>query len=470
MARPVIGVIGNGYVVENRYAAQLVGRANMTAVAEAAGALPLMFAGTPDITDIAALMGAVDGILLTGARANVHPTRFGAEDHPSHEPYDQERDALALPLILACVDAGLPIFGICRGFQELNVAFGGSLYPEIRDLPGRMNHRMPRLENGEPHPDPAVIFAEPARRRAGAGRRLLAPLRARPHPRELPARAGAEGDRRPRRRRGRRRGRDRRGRPDQGGARLRARRPVARRARPADQPGEPGAVRGVRGRGGRVQARGGAGARLRVCGRMPVCLEAGRDPSMSSGGDQAVSSAHRRTPRRTVGSLDRRLGGVDPGLEQRPDGASSTRGFARRPRPAGRRAEAGSVRPTLPRATSRAASRGHGAPQRRRQLVGRIGLVDEVEAVRALFGEHVAVARRQHHGEVWVSLPDRTGEVDAVHASGHDDVRDDDIEAFARRRQSVQRLGSRGGPFRAIAEVVQDLGREAADLDVVLHD
>ena len=160
MARPVIGVIGNGYVVENRYAAQLVGRANMTAVAEAAGALPLMFAGTPDITDIAALMGAVDGILLTGARANVHPTRFGAEDHPSHEPYDQERDALALPLILACVDAGLPIFGICRGFQELNVAFGGSLDPEIRDLPGRMNHRMPRLENGEPHPDPAVIFAD----------------------------------------------------------------------------------------------------------------------------------------------------------------------------------------------------------------------------------------------------------------------------------------------------------------------
>ena len=160
MGRPVVGVIGNAYTVEDRYAAQLVGRANMRALAEVAGALPLMFAGTPDITDLPALMGAVDGILLTGARANVHPTRFGAEHHPSHEPYDEERDALALPLIAACVEAGMPVFGICRGFQELNVAFGGSLHPEIRELPGRMNHRMPRLENGEPHPDPAVIFAD----------------------------------------------------------------------------------------------------------------------------------------------------------------------------------------------------------------------------------------------------------------------------------------------------------------------
>jgi putative glutamine amidotransferase len=54
----------------------------------------------------------------------------------------------------------MPIFGICRGFQEMNVAFGGSLHPEIRELPGRMNHRMPRLETGEIHPDPTVVFAD----------------------------------------------------------------------------------------------------------------------------------------------------------------------------------------------------------------------------------------------------------------------------------------------------------------------
>ena len=160
MTRPVIGVIGNAYVVESRYMTQLVGTNNLRAVAEVANALPLMFAGTPRVTDIADVLAAVDGVLLTGARANVHPSHFNTEPHAKHEPYDEERDALALPLIAACIACGMPLFGICRGFQEMNVALGGSLHPEIRELPGRMNHRMPRLENGDIHPDPEVIFAD----------------------------------------------------------------------------------------------------------------------------------------------------------------------------------------------------------------------------------------------------------------------------------------------------------------------
>jgi putative glutamine amidotransferase len=160
MTKPVVGVIGNSGVINDRHNVQLVGQRNMRAVADVAGALPLMFAGTPDITDVDALLGAVDGILLTGARANVHPTCFGVEPDPRHEPYDQERDAMALGLIRACVERGVPLFGICRGLQEMNVAFGGSLHPEIRDIPGRMNHRMPRLANGEIHPDPNVVFAD----------------------------------------------------------------------------------------------------------------------------------------------------------------------------------------------------------------------------------------------------------------------------------------------------------------------
>lgn len=160
MSKPVVGVIGNAQVVNDRYNVQLVGQRNLRAIAEVAGALPLMFAGTPDITDVDALLGAVDGILLTGARANVHPTHFGVEEDPRHEPYDLDRDAMALTLIKTCVTRGVPLFGICRGFQEMNVAFGGSLHPEIRDLPGRMNHRMPRLPNGEIHPDPEVVFAD----------------------------------------------------------------------------------------------------------------------------------------------------------------------------------------------------------------------------------------------------------------------------------------------------------------------
>ncbi len=158
--RPVVGVIGSAHLVEGKFTAQRVGERPLRAVAETAGALPLIFAGTPEITDVGALLDAVDGILLTGARANVHPSHFGHEENAAHEPYDRGRDAIALSVIEACVARGVPLFGICRGLQEMNVAFGGSLHPEIRELPGRMNHRMPRLPNGEPHPDLEVIFAD----------------------------------------------------------------------------------------------------------------------------------------------------------------------------------------------------------------------------------------------------------------------------------------------------------------------
>ncbi|MFM9943393.1 MAG: gamma-glutamyl-gamma-aminobutyrate hydrolase family protein [Hyphomicrobiaceae bacterium] len=159
-SRPVVGVIGNARLVESRFQLQVVGEKNLRAVADVAGALPLMFAGAPSMTDIGTLLDTVDGVLLTGARANVHPTRFGCEPCPKHEPYDEARDDVALSVTEACVARGIPVFGICRGLQEMNVAFGGSLHPEIRELPGRMNHRMPRLENGEIHPDPLVVFAD----------------------------------------------------------------------------------------------------------------------------------------------------------------------------------------------------------------------------------------------------------------------------------------------------------------------
>ena len=64
-------------------------------------------------------------LLLTGARANVHPTRFKTEPHPGHEPYDESRDALALTLAEVCVARGIPILGVCRGFQDES-ASGGS--------------------------------------------------------------------------------------------------------------------------------------------------------------------------------------------------------------------------------------------------------------------------------------------------------------------------------------------------------
>src|ERR1700709_625698 len=160
MRRPVVGVIGNAHRVENRFATQMVGERNLRAVADVSGALPLMFAGSPAITDDGALLGVGDVVVLTGARANGHPTRFKTAPHERHEPYDEHRDDVALALSEACVARGIPLFGICRGLQEMNAAFGGSRHTEIREIPGRMTHRMPRLENGEIHPDPTVVFAD----------------------------------------------------------------------------------------------------------------------------------------------------------------------------------------------------------------------------------------------------------------------------------------------------------------------
>jgi putative glutamine amidotransferase len=160
MRRPVVGVIGSAHLVEGRFPAQRVGERNLLAIKDVVGALPLMFAGAPDITDIGALLDTVDGILLTGARANVHPSRFGVEPHVSYEPYDLPRDELALELVQACVERSVPLLGLCRGFQEMSVAYGCTLHPEIRELPGRMNHRMPRLDNGEIHPDQDVVYGD----------------------------------------------------------------------------------------------------------------------------------------------------------------------------------------------------------------------------------------------------------------------------------------------------------------------
>jgi putative glutamine amidotransferase len=147
-------------MVENRFAVQMAGERNLRAIADVTGALPLIFAGNSDISDIESLLSVVDGILLTGARANVHPTFYNTDPAPPYEPYDQCRDRLALALVRACVDRAIPVFGICRGLQEMNVAYGGTLHPEIREIPGRMNHRMPRLPTGEIHPDPKVVFAD----------------------------------------------------------------------------------------------------------------------------------------------------------------------------------------------------------------------------------------------------------------------------------------------------------------------
>lgn len=143
MSRPVVGIIGNAHELNDRYPVHAGGTMNSEAVAQVADCVPLVIPADPRLVRVEDLLAVCDGFLLTGGRPNVHPSEYGHEETPAHGAFDRARDAVALPLIRACVDRGQPIFGICRGFQEVNVALGGTLHPEIRDLPGRMNHRMP---------------------------------------------------------------------------------------------------------------------------------------------------------------------------------------------------------------------------------------------------------------------------------------------------------------------------------------
>jgi putative glutamine amidotransferase len=113
----------------------------INAVADAAGALPLIVPNLGERIDIDRLVSGVDGLLLTGDLSNVYPPLYGAADDPAAEPYDHPRDATVMPLIRAAIRFGLPLLAICRGIQELNVALGGTLVGEVQDIDGRSDHR-----------------------------------------------------------------------------------------------------------------------------------------------------------------------------------------------------------------------------------------------------------------------------------------------------------------------------------------
>jgi len=142
MLKPVVGIIANSYQIHEQYPVQATGKMNIEAVADVVGAVPLIVPSMPGAVSISDLVETCDGFLLTGGRPNVHPDEYGHHVTAAHGDFDRDRDAVTLALIRACVNAGQPILGICRGFQEFNVAMGGTLHPEIRDLPGRQNHRM----------------------------------------------------------------------------------------------------------------------------------------------------------------------------------------------------------------------------------------------------------------------------------------------------------------------------------------
>jgi putative glutamine amidotransferase len=129
----------------------------VAAVAEAAEGLPLLIPALGEVYAIEDLVDRLDGLLVTGSLSNIAAHHYGGPPDRPESPQDPARDATTLPLIRAALAAGLPMFCICRGLQELNVALGGSLHQQVHTRAGARDHRAPQtadldLRYGPQHP------------------------------------------------------------------------------------------------------------------------------------------------------------------------------------------------------------------------------------------------------------------------------------------------------------------------------
>src|SRR5262249_23520939 len=140
---PLIGIPVDVRLVDDQ-PFHVVGEKYITAVADAAGGLPLLVPALGHRLDLPDLVGRLDGLLFTGSPSNVAVHHYGGLPDRPDSPQDPARDAITLPLIRAALEAGLPIFCICRGFQELNVALGGTLHTHVHEQPERIDHRAPK--------------------------------------------------------------------------------------------------------------------------------------------------------------------------------------------------------------------------------------------------------------------------------------------------------------------------------------
>lgn len=152
--RPIVGIPCDRKMLSG-LPYHVVGEKYIDAVREVAGALPLLIPVTKEPLNIGELLGTLDGLFLPGSSSNVAAKHYAGPETGSL--VDEARDETSLPLIRQAIDRGTPLFAVCRGLQELNVALGGTLDQKIEALPGRFDHSekpgLPEEERyGQAHP------------------------------------------------------------------------------------------------------------------------------------------------------------------------------------------------------------------------------------------------------------------------------------------------------------------------------
>lgn len=167
--QPLIGVTACTRQIGHR-TSHVVGDKYLRAVVVGANGLPLIIPALGELVDPDTLLESLDGLLLTGSPSNVEPLHYSGPASDADTLHDIARDATSLPLIRAAIAAGVPMLGICRGFQEINVALGGSLHQKVHETAGFMDHREPADEPTEVQYAPRhAVHVQPGGVLAGIG-------------------------------------------------------------------------------------------------------------------------------------------------------------------------------------------------------------------------------------------------------------------------------------------------------------
>ncbi len=143
-ARGIVVIVCNYNDDMKHHPSHRAGDRFVVTVREICGAMPLLLPALGFGADLDTLLDNIDGVILTGGASNVHPRHYDGGEPRDKTLLDDRRDGVALEVTRACVERNVPLFGICRGIQEMNVALGGSLHQYMHEQPNHFDHRRPR--------------------------------------------------------------------------------------------------------------------------------------------------------------------------------------------------------------------------------------------------------------------------------------------------------------------------------------